>query len=730
MYTGVYATFEYMSLEFPSSLKDLCFKPKDDKPYVLTEAFFYKAICDLNTVGNSEEENAALLSAKRVLSWSCQRADSDVDSYLFKKYQTPLPAPVPAMISGISCDIAYYYLHGGGSGAVAEDVLKRYEKALKRLKEIANSDINLLPVTEKQLDNSSRIFVCGKPKRLTQNVMDKFHGRSPATFYDQPNCQAKSSCNTMPNTVTSAPTAPTPTEPTAPTETTNQGGVFITNIEPQGSGNVGSKVFSSQGKTLETCQSDTRLIRVTVDAMSGVNYVPVVEVNGETVTMSGTDSPLLYRGVIDLEIPASLQTFDIKAVKSNGGEDVATVTMKSKPKILNAYFTGEYPVGQTELKEGDTFLLKVIASEPVEMVQVFNAEALKAVTHTASEDTVHTFTVTVADKGNTLQQLGAVLNVTDSTGSSSDMYNTAEHGGDNGIHVLNVNNLHPSIDFINTEYPTGQQALKDSEQATVFHSVINADTATAFSSNSELLIESPTPSQLAVTRNGGGYNIDTPNLTMKATRTANSAVTTRSTVVNIAHTLPELSVSLPFSRLASGGNMGTSVPSYTVQLNSTQRLLNASIDVVEDAGELIGNWQGQNNNTRFINTINVHDDNLKGIFDWQEISAVNLAGREVTTINSSGSTYTLGGFLRRSLQIAAWTNRQTDLGVKVYDTSRLRCSNLSEGESGSYNYSYQSTTDDTNNKYTILNDSVFYNCDLNNSVSNTTGLLTVEIEEL
>jgi phage gp36-like protein len=64
-------------------------------------------------------------------------ADSDelINGYLAGRYQVPVAAPVPAVLSQLACDIARYKLH---LNEPPELVRKNYEDALKRLKEISD----------------------------------------------------------------------------------------------------------------------------------------------------------------------------------------------------------------------------------------------------------------------------------------------------------------------------------------------------------------------------------------------------------------------------------------------------------------------------------------------------------------------------------------------------------------------------------------------------------------
>lgn len=60
-------------------------------------------------------------------------ADALIDSYLAARYDLPLATP-PALLVGLACDVARYQLY---DDAAPEEVRRRYEDALARLKQLA-----------------------------------------------------------------------------------------------------------------------------------------------------------------------------------------------------------------------------------------------------------------------------------------------------------------------------------------------------------------------------------------------------------------------------------------------------------------------------------------------------------------------------------------------------------------------------------------------------------------
>jgi len=220
-----------------------------------------------------------------------------------------------------------------------------------------------------------------------------------------------------------------------------------------------------------------------------------------------------------------------------------------------------------------------------------------------------------------------------------------------------------------------------------------------------------------------------------SSRSSSSRSSSSSSSCSSANPIFQVSVVVPQARLRSGGNAGTAVQNYVITIVSTQNLLYAPTLVAP-----YGTWLGAGFvglTTTWTRTLAVHDDDLKGVHTWGAISATNYSSQTITTITGD-DTYTLGGFVSRTLTVSAWPNREAAIGTAVSDTSKLRCTNLSVGYSGSLNFSYKNSVVNENYKYTITNPSgvanaagnLFYNCDLINSVSNVSGTAQIEIEEV
>lgn len=98
-------------------------------------------------------------------------ADSMIDSYLRGRYTVPISSP-PAIIMGLSTDIAYYRLRL--RLGMDDETLKAYEDAKKTLTDISKGVVTLqvtgAPASE--VGGSSTVIV-SRPRLFTKELLDK-----------------------------------------------------------------------------------------------------------------------------------------------------------------------------------------------------------------------------------------------------------------------------------------------------------------------------------------------------------------------------------------------------------------------------------------------------------------------------------------------------------------------------------------------------------------------------
>ena len=429
-------------------------------------------------------------------------------------------------------------------------------------------------------------------------------------------------------------------------------GIFITNAVPVNAGklvNITYKPSPNQGSVASIATDDTS-VRFTVEWDRSAEYQGLPSINGTPMTTytNKTGGTYTAQPVVALSGATSI------VAALDGLEYTVAIEYEELPVVSNLVFSGSYPGTQTELKSGDTFSVSITTDVNVTEIQLANESATTASSHVVTAGTSHTVTATIANRGDTAQTLPVRARAKSVSGVWSEWTTSTSFGSTAGIHTVVLNNVRPSIAISGITYPASQEALKDSEVATITNSASNYDTITYSSPNSELSIANPTTfaASKTVTRIAGTYNITTNNITITANRVANATGTTQSSVVYIAHTSPTIAVSSP-TRLRSGGSDGSTTPTHTITITATQRLIQAPTLVAPK-----GAWQGtafSGVSTTWTRGINVDDTVEKGAFSWGAMTAVNLAGKSVTTI-STGSTYVIGGFVSRTITVPAFNN--------------------------------------------------------------------------
>lgn len=511
--------------------------------------------------------------------------------------------------------------------------------------------------------------------------------------------------------------------------TGGSGFIIIADASPSGGGTVTDKVFQNPGDdtVLRSFTSSDGLVDVLVRA----SY-PEVAVGSFSSTLAPAADSGHYEGTVsvtlavDGELTATVTTPD--------GEDGATasvdVTLDLPPIISSAEFVGGYPGAQTELKQGDSFDLTVIADKDFDEVVLedFGVSAGESIATATGQSA--TVTITIADRGDVLQQLPARVRVRDAvTGALSTAYDTDVAGSVDGLNVLSLNDLRPTVAWSTLTYPASQSAIKSSEQATVGVSLADFD-AVVFDSNGsgELSVNNPTLAEATktVTRIGGTYNVLTPNLRAQATRDANASTTTDTVVVAIANVAAQITVSPPAARLVSGGADGTSPVDHAITLSSDQQLSSVALDEELGGGTFLGSWVG--GPVFFSRDLRVDDADTKGTYTWRNLLATNRSGIQTTTV-TSGASYTLGGFVARTLTFAAFS-QSTTIGTPVVDYAKLTAGIFTATNQPAVKRPTQGDTSDVANGYTITTPtSLFWN-DVAAAGSNSSGTAAIaDLEE-
>jgi hypothetical protein len=453
--------------------------------------------------------------------------------------------------------------------------------------------------------------------------------------------------------------------------TGGSGWVKIADVDVPG-GTVTNRVF--QDPPNNTILQSATVSGTGIDLTVRSSY-PIVDINGTLYTLPESADSGHYQDTVSLTIPGT-GPVTVTALTGNGeagAVDASDLTVELPAELTALSFTGGYPGAQTEVKENDTFDITGTTDKDIDRVRVLEYEACQLQEYAVAVGTSFTISGIIADRGTTGIFRPARVQVRDAvSGAWSSTRDTNFGGGSvNGVNVVLCNNLHPFVNIGAITYPGIQQALKNSESASVAVTAANYDTITPSSPPAELNISGGPPSYTAQ-RVSGSYNVSTNNFRLTATRNANGAQTIAETVVQIANVAPIITVVTPAVRLRSGGNNGTSAQDHVIQLQSDQLLLNSPTlneDPGGNRGTFLGSWSGGPSTwTRSLQVDETVPDE-KGTFAWSGLVATGLAGIVQNTIGT-GPNYTLGGFVQRDLTFAAFATT-TLIGTSVEDFSKL-----------------------------------------------------------
>ena len=450
------------------------------------------------------------------------------------------------------------------------------------------------------------------------------------------------------------------------------------------------------------------LILILLGTQKNVSYVDGVFSNAANVNIS---TLRVANGATDSE--------DV-TVKVANGPEITSLAISNQAKSAVA----PNIIGASEIKGGD--VIDVVANIDTQgelansiQIRVFNegisnGSSFNSYSSSLVAGDVYEYiipvTVTPSASRNGLQS--AKIEAKNQYGTLSDPKTSSNQ--------ITVNQTTPTVSISSVGYPGSQQAIKNSESATVSNSVTGEDSvlyeSPSVGGSGQLNVSNPTLNEASkiVDYQAGGYNITSNNFKITATKTSNGAVTVAETIVNIANDALELSITSLASSLESSPN-GIS---DNFNLNSDQKFLSIPVLSTDSsqspASQLTSSSSGTDEQSnKYI--INVKDVDQKGTFNWA-VNAQNLAGITTTSVSSNPS-YTLEGFSARTVA----SNPSTALGrglfsvgTTISDPNNVVFENIAEGGGGPNGgtiYSYKSFSAGTqlldsmdfNNQFAVCN---------------------------
>ncbi len=524
------------------------------------------------------------------------------------------------------------------------------------------------------------------------------------------------------------------------------GHLFVTDVTSDGIVSNKSYVPGTipVNSVLDSCTTDNDTCYIHFMAEGGVLYSPVVTTENGTVFCDDLqqyiDDKRLFYGTLEVQCSYN-RTFTLVS-SSQCLTEVSITRGDPGPVILSVSFIGGYPGIQTEVKAGDTYDIEVHFDpngiEPSHVI-LANYGACTGGNFSLSGTeldwgTVHkaTITATIDSTSNTATALPVRVSSRNVFGTEGNTVDSDSTGNIDGINSVLCNDITPSFLHNGTTYPAGQTAFKGTEQGiqdtTVYDhtSVVYSSPTGEIDVSDSLVYEQ---SKQITCTNPGTYNDSGANFRITAYRYLNGTSSTFSVNIEVADIAPLITVSQPQTRLLSS-EQGES---YVITATSNQNL--AEIPPLAIMVPVSGVWEGASwEGTAKLKTraLLVLDVGQKGTADWyfDVTPPTNGAGIEAAI---SGEE-TVGGFTERTLTIDAWTNREVLIGTTVSDVTKLVCENLSKGGSapnGGTIFTYRIDTDNSENQFTTMGgDSLWYNCDQANAVSNTSGSAKILLREV
>lgn len=515
------------------------------------------------------------------------------------------------------------------------------------------------------------------------------------------------------------------------------GGVFITDISPTSAGIVGDKQYVPNtipaNRIITQATADTTDVRVSLLAEGGSTfYSPTVTVTTSPPQLSGdrivdlTEDQYdkrLFSGYVDLS--DITVTTVVTATSSTGAVAQVTINVAEAGPVVSSATIGALPGSQTEAKNNDLVTVSGVVANSATYVEAVAGAAVKSAA---------SLVLGAADSGGQgFKTFTGTFTVhATNTGSQRVIVRARNALGTYGVNTLSGNSItlnqtFPTIGARTITYPSTQSAIKGTETATVSATVTNADTV-AYTTSADLTVTAPNTyaTVKTVTRAGGNYVVGTQNYTITATKASNAAVSTATAAVSIANTAPTATIAIVGSPTRL-----TSTPSgldYTVRITPSQTL-NAAPTLVASSGTWQGNWTLSAG--VYSRVLRIADADVDGPQTFNTLVMKNIANVNGTTI-TSGSAYTVGGFARRTLTFAPFS-QVAAIGTPISDfmkvTAKYAGSTVLTARTDTSQYVAGFTITNADGTYNP-NGAYLFLTDADFAGSNTSGTLQVEIEEV
>ncbi len=534
--------------------------------------------------------------------------------------------------------------------------------------------------------------------------------------------------------------------------------VFITDVTSGGSGIVGDKEYLPgtvpQDVIITRASTDDDTVTIKVMAEGGTFYSPQLTVHGnpELPFHEGQNIPLTqdqhdirtFHG--ELTISGIHQTTEIVVRSNTGAQTVVEVVRLADGPDIQSFHIGNYPDGQISVREDQAMVVSGIIDNSATQIDIDD--------HGAAKPQFNAPTIFEDDNsaGQGYKRFETTFAVSDNEGNNSVRLIARNGFGTRGSIFESENSVvldqrKPIISNVSVFYPDSQTAIKDSEQASVTFTLIDASGTTAtFGEHIQVVSGDQSLSEEYIVEClGNGDKTSGHNITITASLSDNGSQTTANVLVRVINTEPTATISIQGSptRLISS----PSGERYTVVLTSDVELADSPTPSISAPSGLLSGMV-KINSKQWKATLYVKDEDARGVFDFFNISALSASGEPIST--TQNTEYVVGGFTSRDVAIPLYDStpgseivgRTADIGVRIGDTSKVSVSLAGE------QLSFTDNTDDAQMAFTFVDRHqgftdpyeqialydptgfIFYLNDRDQAGANTTGTMMITIEEV
>lgn len=508
--------------------------------------------------------------------------------------------------------------------------------------------------------------------------------------------------------------------------------IFITNVTPQSTGNIGEKVYLATipaNQVLTEATADVTTVRVHFLAESGTSfYNPTVTYEGNPVTnmTEVANDRRLYQGYQDVTLTESGV---VTLTSSTGATAAVNITLAIGGPAITALTLGAYPGSQTEVKAGDIVSFTGTVANTATAIQVTNAGVASAVSGSVTLGALNsagagfrTFSgnLVVANRTGTFN---ATLTASNQLGTVGNPFNSSN--------TMVLNQTVPTIAVPSVSYPAGQEAVKNTQSFTVAAAVANADGITYTFSRGTVDNSTTIATNKTLNVTSAVYEVGTNNYTIVATRAANGSSTTRTAAIAVAGVAAQISINITGSPTRLRSSPAGEV--YTVNITSNQSVHTTEAPTLQSvgAGAWVGSWTRSGN--VWSRQFRIDDSDTPGNYSFSGLSLMNKALIETTAI-TAGASFTIGGFVIRTITFPAFSRYQP-IGATVTTNAKVRAQYAGTGsdltlrtDTNSAQVSF--TLVDSAGNYAPTGGTHLFISDLEFANANTAGTLQLTIEEL